>query len=138
MQKHEILPHTADLRLKVEADSLPNLFAESLIGLSEILKPGFCQLTKELAAKKGIRLSSPNPTYLLIDFLSAVLTFSYQHEVIFCQAKFQTLTENSLQAEIFGSKVDGFDEDIKAVTYHEANVQRNQIGNLETVIVFDI
>ena len=31
-----------------------------------------------------------------------------------------------------------FDEDIKAVTHHEANVFKNEHNNFETIIIFDI
>ena len=34
--------------------------------------------------------------------------------------------------------VDAFDEDIKAVTYHEANIEENEEGVLQTTIIFDI
>jgi SHS2 domain-containing protein len=41
-------------------------------------------------------------------------------------------------ATIKGNRVSYFDEDIKAVTYHEAAVKQNNEGQLETVIIFDI
>ena len=43
-----------------------------------------------------------------------------------------------VRAELAGRAVDGFGEDIKAVTYNEAEIRRNAAGNLETMLVFDI
>jgi SHS2 domain-containing protein len=43
-----------------------------------------------------------------------------------------------LEATVYGRKVSGFKEDVKAVTYHEADITENEEGCLETVVVFDI
>jgi len=43
-----------------------------------------------------------------------------------------------LDARLFGAHVRKFDEDIKAVTYHEANITHSPTGEFETMIVFDI
>ena len=51
---------------------------------------------------------------------------------------FSELSDNNLRAELFGREVDGFSEDIKAVTYHGASVSKNSDGNLEIIILFDI
>ena len=37
-----------------------------------------------------------------------------------------------------GFDIEEFDDDIKAVTYHEAEVRKNGKGNLETYMIFDI
>lgn len=143
MKSYKLLSHTADIRLKVEGDTLPELFSAALLGMSGILKPDFCQKSAESRRAHfplvcEISISSPDATALLVDFLSEALTFSCEKKAVFCQVEFAEITDNSLRAKIYGGKVNKFDEDIKAVTYHEAEIKKNKKGNLETVIVFDI
>lgn len=138
MRHYKLLPHTADIRLKVEASTIENLFLAALDGMAEIIKPNFCTQTKDHSLQTTMEISSVDSTALIIDFLSGILMYSQINKAVYCHATFETLESNTLQATIFGTPVDSFDEDIKAVTYHEAEVKKNEAGNWETVIIFDI
>jgi len=137
MHSFEILPHTADLRLKISGDSPEELFRAAVIGMGSVIKRDACDAGK-INKKKNVSLRSADRTALLVDFLSEVLTASQTDKIVFCDASFEKLTETELIGEIKGTTVDEFDEDIKAVTYHEADVQKNERGQWETVIIFDI
>ncbi|MGE5443248.1 MAG: archease [Ignavibacteriales bacterium] len=54
------------------------------------------------------------------------------------EVTFKTLSPHSLEAILRGFTASSFDEDIKAVTYHEAEVKETEDGKWETMIVFDI
>ena len=136
--KFEFLPHTADIRMKIEAETLPQLFNAGLKGMSEILKENHCSQNNEIKIRKITTIKASDVTCLLIDFLSEVLTYSYTENAIFCELNFMEFSEQLLSAEILGSPVDAFSEEIKAVTYHEAAVNRNSSELWETVVVFDI
>lgn len=141
MKSGKILEHTADIRLQVEGESLPELFTAALEGMAEIIKPGIIEKNQgqqDQSQTKTLNISSANSTLLLIDFLSEVLTLTQIHQTIFYTVEFNGFTEISLRAKIFGTKVENFDEDIKAVTYHEAAIKKNKKGNFETIIIFDI
>lgn len=137
MRSHHVEPHMADVRLKVEGDTLEELFQAALEGMGELIKKGVFQ-KKDTPEVQRISILSPDVTSLLIDFLSEVLTLSHIQHVVFGKMEFLELTETRLKASIWGRKVRAFDEDIKAVTYHEANVAKNKRGFYETMIVFDI
>ena len=136
MRSHKILDHTADLRLKCEGSTLEDLFTAAFEGMSQIIKKEYDDSRQ--GVKKEIILAADNETVLLIDFLSEVLTQSHISRAVFTNLKIKKLKNTEMHAEIYGYKTDGFDEDIKAVTYHEAQIRKNTEGNLETVIVFDI
>lgn len=139
MKTYNFFPHTADVRLKVEASSLEELFTAALEGMGNLIKKNECsENSLNTSFKEQIEISSTDSTALLIDFLSEVLTYTQVNKVIYCNVKFKNLTKNFLTATIFGNKVEKFDEDIKAVTYHEAEIKKNEDGNLETTIIFDI
>jgi SHS2 domain-containing protein len=138
MQRYEFLSHVADIRLRVEAPGKADAFATAMEGMSQLLKHGFCHEGLVPAVTHQVNLKAPDITCLLIDFLSEVLSLSHIQQVIFCKAEFQSLTDKELRATVSGSPVPDFDTDIKAVTYHEANLHRNKGGQWETIIIFDI
>lgn len=138
MYKIVHLPHTADIRLKIEADSLEALFHGGIAALNETLKPGFCAEKGNDMIARSIEVRSFDSTTLLIDFLSDLLTFSYTENAVFCETMIHELGERSVKATVRGRRVPFFEEDIKAVTYHEAEVRKNDAGHYETLVVFDI
>ena len=136
--KFEFHPHTADIRMKVEANTLTEVFETALLGMSEIMKEGFCNRPYKGSLKVDLRITSKDRTCLLIDFLSEALSVSYNEKAVFCQLHIIKMGTNLLEASIYGATIDKFDEEIKAVTYHEANLIKNQQNKWETFIIFDI
>ena len=137
MQYFEFLPHTADIRMRVEASTLQELFHAALQGMHAVLHPSEINTGGERRSYQ-LRLSSLDSTTLLIDFLSDVLTASYEHKAIFDIFQITAFGDTSIEAELSGHMIEQFDEDIKAVTYHEADIHQNAKGNWETVVIFDI
>lgn len=138
MHTIEHLSHTADIRLRLRADSREELFRAGFEAMNEILKPGTCRKPCPCIIQRTVELSSVDTTTLLIDFLSDILTLAHEEKAIFCELDFQQWGENSLRASVGGRPANGFEEDIKAVTYHEANVQQKAGGQWETLLIFDI
>ncbi len=134
----EILPHTADIKLKVTGESLPELFLTGLASMNRLLKPGFCEEEQEVSRVEKVELEAPDSTVLLIDFLSEVLTLGSLNRSIFCDCSFESISDHNLVALLEGRSVNEVDLDIKAVTYHEADIVLNDQGNFETIIVFDV
>jgi SHS2 domain-containing protein len=124
--------------MKAEGDSLQELFTAALDGMNSIIKNKFNPEMSLMNYKDVIEVSSNDVSMLLIDFLSEILTLSHQYKAIFHSVIFKELGGTNLTADIEGDRVDGFDEDIKAVTYTEAEIVKNEQNKFETVIVFDI
>jgi SHS2 domain-containing protein len=59
-------------------------------------------------------------------------------KVVFCKIQFLNFSSTTLEAKISGAKIVEFKEDVKAVTYHEAKIEKNSNGFYETNLVFDI
>ena len=117
---------------------MAGLFSAALSGMNQIIKKDFCKKSVPNTKAETISLESPDQTSLLIDFLSDILTLSHIHRLIYCRVEFKILTGTKLEAEVFGSFTDNFDEDIKAVSYHGAEIVKNSDGNYQTNILFDI
>lgn len=138
MEKFSYLSHTADVQLRIEGDSKEELFRAGLKGLNDLLKPGGCREKAAYPFEQSIELKSPDLTSLLIDFLSAILSITYSKKLIICEVDFPEFQNNYLQCTLKGKEENNFEEDVKAVTYHEAEVKKNRKGNWESLVIFDI
>ncbi len=130
--------HTADVLMRVSGSNMHELFENCLKGMSNILVNGFCDTTDHYDINLTLEIKAIDKTGLLIDFLSEVLSLSYVQKSIFCRVNFTMLTERQLQARIFGKCFGTLEEEIKAVTYHGADIYKNSKGHWETKIIFDI
>jgi SHS2 domain-containing protein len=137
MKSFNFIPHTADVRLLIKGSSYQDLFEAGLEGMAELLGLQKTHRSSKNLITKNVIIQAPQVTILLIDFLSHVLTQSYLEHVLFYKVVFNQLTKQNLEAVIYGINVSSFKEDIKAVTYHEANVKKNEKG-FSTLVVFDI
>ena len=140
---YTILEHTADVRLLVEGRTLEELFSEALRGMMDLMKPEGGPETEEApgrqaASSREIALEAPSATALLVDFLNEALSLAHRHREIYEVPAFEEISEGRVRAVLRGQPVESFGEDIKAVTYHEAEIRKNAAGNFETMLVFDI
>ena len=132
---YEFLEHTADVRLHVFAKTKEGLFADSVAGLMELMLP---QERRGASHVRHVSLAAPDLTALLIDFLGALLTQSHIRRERYDGIRFKQLSDSSLDAEIDAAPVSGFGRDVKAITYHEAQVREIAGKCLEITIVLDI
>ena len=132
-------PHTADVRLNVTGGTRGEVFRLALEAMAELMKENFCSTEEaDFLREEYLELKAIDGTSLLVDFLSEVLTLSHIRKTIFCDVIFDTLAETELKAILRGKATDQFDKDIKAVTYHEAELKINKKGQWESILVFDI
>jgi SHS2 domain-containing protein len=120
MKKFEFLSHTADVKIKVYGENLKEIINNSLLALKSFWKP---KLTKT-KIEKEIKIESNNEVNLLIDFLSEVLAETYIEKAIFIKFEPQELVSYSLSGKIIGYEFTSLSKDIKAITYHQANLQK--------------
>ena len=138
MFDYRFLSHTADIAVLLRADTLENLFAAGLRAMNEVLREGFCTGEPAPDRRMPLSLQSIDDTALLIDFLSEALTMSYIHRCLYCTVDIEPIKDKALQGVLHGCSVEGFTDDIKAVTYHDAEIRRTADGRWETPVIFDI
>lgn len=146
--KYRILSHTADLRLAVYGKTLEKLFLNAAEALADILsgKKRTTALPTVLVGqnspKEFIQIKASNFSILLVDFLNEILTKSQTNKKLYKINKIIKLEHGEIEAEIVGMPVEKFEEDIKAVTYHEADIKEEIINQKQkifaTKLVFDI
>jgi SHS2 domain-containing protein len=134
---YELTQHTADIRILVVAPSVEDLFRDSLLGLMHYIAGDLPSPRFPASARNDIAVEAPDRTALLVDFLNEALLRSHLDRVIFGGVTFASLTDTSLTATL--APVDAeMAEDVKAVTYHEADVRQQADGQWTTTIVLDI
>lgn len=139
MLPFKLLSHTADVRLQVFGHNREELFQNAMFGLSSILFKDFDKLKKKLPAGfEKLKIEASDINALLVNFLNQVLTQSQINKKVYNRIKFLKFSEIALEAQIFGVVVDHFDEDVKAVTYHEAKIEQNKRGIFEITLTLDI
>ncbi len=138
LAKIEFIGHTADVRMQVSAASPEEVLKGALRGMNHLIKPGFCD-DSSLLISTDLRIESVDRSALIVDTLSEILTETQIRKVLFCEMEIQIFQEIQLSARLYGRKIhNGFDEDLKAVTYHEAQLRKNQDGDWTITIIFDI
>jgi SHS2 domain-containing protein len=120
MKKFEFLSHTADFKIRVYGKNLKEIINNSLLALKGFWKP---KLTK-IKIEREIKVESNNEVNLLIDFLSEVLAETYIEKAIFVKFEPQELASYFLSGKIIGYKFTSLSKDIKAITYHQANLKK--------------
>lgn len=138
MRHYRLLPHTADSRIQITADSLEELFRGATEGLSDILKHGVTKRSSDSSIVTQVDISSIDATALLVDFLNYLLAKDVIERVVFFDVLELNLKDTRIIASVRGIAADSFDEDIKAVTYHGAQIQQDKDGIYEVVLVLDI
>jgi SHS2 domain-containing protein len=135
MKPYKILEHKADLKIRSFGKTKEELFSNTLKGMSDSQRP---EIEEGTTLKRGLRVISSDLSALLVDFLSEILYLEQTKKEIYFGIEFKKFTEKEIEAEISGQKVTRFNEDIKAVTYHEIDVRQKDDGDWEATIIFDI
>lgn len=138
MGHFEFIEHTADKGFRVEAGSLADLFETSVRGLAKLLREDLLPDSTQLPESHQLKVTAQDRTALLVNFLSEVLTQSHIQKTVFIRAKIDEISPKKVQAQIYGTPVDYFDEVIKAVTYHQAEIKGSGNATITTNIIFDI
>ena len=133
---YELIPHIADVRLRVEAATCEELFLDAMRGMFAVMHGRAGEGARTVRRRIAVE-ESADLTYLLVDFLNEILQRAHVAREMFESAAFIRLTDESVEADVSGFAPAEFDEDVKAVTYHEAEV-RHENGLWSTMLVFDI
>ncbi|MEX0672277.1 MAG: archease [Candidatus Babeliales bacterium] len=144
-KKFIVIPHTADIQIRVFGATLQELFEHALFGMFQTIEPrsDACTVAEGLLICANLdrqhtaNIQASDKESLLVDFLSHALFLSDVHNEAYFTVQFHTFFDTALQATIRGVSISGFNVEIKAVTYHGMKLEH--VGGLwQTDIVFDI
>jgi len=142
----ELLPHTADIKLRIYGSTIAELFRNALVGMFQSIGPraqGCCVVQDRLVCdalpqSHEITIESPDLVSLLVDFLSYALYLSDVHDEAYLDVTIHEITTTHVYATLHGVPITGFAVvEIKAVTYHDLEIQQID-GAWQADVVFDI
>jgi SHS2 domain-containing protein len=134
---YEYFGHTADVGIRVQAASLPQLFEEAARGLFGLMVENL----EEVHPRERVPVQLPAQSeveYLLFDWLSELI-YLFDTRRLVCSRFAVRLSEAGLDGEAAGEPLDvarhRLRNEIKAVTYHQLAVRSTETGWEATVIV---
>ena len=132
----EFFDHTADVGVRVVAETLPELVRAAGEGLYAVigdLKPG------GVTRKVRFQLTGDDRAVLLRDYLAELLVLFDRDRDIVTNVEVTVFDERCLHVTVQAARLDDerstYHHEIKAVTYHELEVRRTGSGYEATYIV---
>lgn len=136
MQRYEILPHTADLAVRMIASTKEGLLAAAVQGMFTATNPSFPPGVKKIERPFTV-VGSDFPT-LFINILNEAIFFSSTHHEAYDDVHVTDLTEKEARGSFIGKPITRFETEIKAATFHDLHIGRNEEGQWETTVIFDV
>jgi SHS2 domain-containing protein len=137
-QPFEVFDHTADIGLHAFGDTLEALFIHAAQGMESLM---VAPEQVRVVTSREITVEGHDAVSLLIAWLNELIFLFDTEYLLFRDFEISTLTETHLAARAFGEPYDAqrheLSSAIKAVTWHEASVERTN-GGYKARIIFDI
>lgn len=134
LKPYQFLSHTADLKIRAWGKTKKELFLNMMRAMEEAKKPEY-DFNKPI--ERIITVNSFDGGTLLADFLNEVNYYNDVKQEGYQDGNFHKFTQNQLRVKLTGYKVKSFNDDIKAVTYHNLEIKKEK--NLwQATVLFDI
>ncbi len=136
MSPYREVDHTADWALHVWAPTREALFVEAARGAFALAGARLSEPAAEPVVRV-VELHADDYESLLVAWLQELLYATEAEGSVFREFRIQALTPTDLRAEAAGYANGTLDKAIKAVTFHNLNIQPTPDG-FEVTIVFDV
>jgi SHS2 domain-containing protein len=130
----EEIEHTADWAIRVRGRSLEELFSNAALGMAMLMAD---LKAIETNVERKVELEEFDTETLFVSWLSELLWFTEESDAVFVQYEIEKLTPTRLEARVWGGRLAGQYEPIKAVTFHDLNIIETDDG-YEVTVVFDV
>lgn len=131
---YRLIEHTADLCFDLSAPSFERLLNEALLAMTEWSGP----VWGASDTARSFSIESHDRAMLLVDLLNEALTISQIHREAYERIDFLVLSDRHAEGRFIGRTITGAHDEIKAVTYHSAKVERHSDGSWSATILMDI
>src|SRR3989338_2219142 len=117
MPKYELIDHTADLGIRVKAETLEDLFVQSALAMFDVMAQKIKEYKPSDITVKKIKLEAFDENELLFDWLSALVYLSDAKKLVFVDFHVEQLSETILKvaAKVVSKDFFNIERDIKAV-----------------------
>lgn len=133
VKKYEFLEHPSELKIRSFGKDLSEVFINSALAMMEFL---FGKVPKGKLQYEQLEVSTDNLESLLVDWLADILYLSNSKKRIYLDYKVLEFSDHKIVADI-GSQKALAKDDIKAVTYHELSISK-QNDLWQATVVYDV
>jgi|SRR5659263_182475 len=140
--KYEYLYHIADAKFRAYGSTLEEAYENAALAMFNVMID-----TSGLGVheSRDIEVGSPDIKGLLVEWLSELLYLFEVDELIFSEFKIETIEKTSdgfsLKGKASGEPIDlsrhNFDTQVKAVTFHDLQVESDKTGRFWVQVVVD-
>jgi SHS2 domain-containing protein len=124
--RFEILEHPSDLGIEARGDSLQDAFCNAAFGLMSIIAGSSAIEPREGRKVNVFAIDREN---LLVRWLAEILYLFDAEKFLTCEIKFESFTETALKAQLSGEPYaeskHKLELDVKAITYHQLNIEEH-------------
>ena len=120
----EYLPHTADIKIQAEAETLPEAFSEAARAVTHIMTEEEIRCESAFA----VSLEAESVEALFFEFLSEIILLLDTEGLFVCRADLEVTQKSgvwTLSGKVLGDKAKHYVRhgDVKAPTYHDLFVE---------------
>jgi SHS2 domain-containing protein len=130
---YEDVDHTADVALRVRGKDFYTLLEQSAQGLYDLMG---VELVPDSHEDEEFAISHGTQEMVLVDFLGELLYLAEEREQAFESFSFSEKKDRVL-IRATGRKILSRARYVKAVTFHDLNIQKTDFG-IEATITFDV
>lgn len=134
---YEVLPHTADLKIRAVGKTLPELFVSAAQGMFSLMVEDPKLLERGEGFSREVKVKAMDHEALIVEWLQELLGIADIENVYLDKFKISELDDTHVSTQVSGSRVNGFATEIKAVTYHDLKIEQTP-EDYSTEITFDI
>ncbi len=130
----KILPHSADLKIRLEASSWAQLIQKAALSFSYLVLDSDVFVSREADKKLKIVLRGETEEEKLVNFFNDLI-FILETQALL--PKRGTVKEETFEGEFFRVKDNEIKERIKSATFHGLKVEKTAKG-LKAEVIFDV
>ena len=135
MPRFEVIDHTADVGIIAYGSDLKEAFANSAYGMFSLI--AYLDSVKENVIRK-VNVEATDQEALLVDWLNELLYLFDVEHIIFKRFDITVLSQNRLQAKVYGEKIDKsrhrLKTGVKAATYHMLKIEKNKGVRIQFIL----
>lgn len=135
MHRFEILPHTADVRVRALGSTRAGLLVAALKGMFSVAGPKAVEGSDEI--RRSFTLEATDSNALLILLLSTALTQSRAQNETYHDVTFTLITDKKAEGEFVGRPVASFEKLVTGVIGRGIDMKKNNDGNWEVTVTLE-
>lgn len=132
--RHIFEDHVGEVRLRIEAPTLAELFEQAARGLAELML-GTAPPSPATGEGETIAIRAGDREALLVDFLNELIFLSETQARIFTDVRVRRVSDTGLEAEVRGVVPEVARTVVKAATLHGLKVEDSPMGFAATVVL---